>query len=451
MAGLLELHCIEEFRRVKQVPAEAITPTIISNVRGLYEKEEIEPFIREILYDPTKTPHGPTEKADILTHHVHVGNEARLAGFVLKGKSFKNVSNKDVAHQFDKVRAIPDISLMVFLAVGHIQDDARTNFAQTAKDADCDYLIIDARDCAQLFIAYQKICPKDGTPYNEIGVCKRGHEIDPGIPLLYYAAEKPRYDIVSLSDVSHAGAKRYKAFVILDRHYTTPVIRDIIREATETVKQSGYYRDERVRAHWGDTPAHVVWLFIAADQQDIRACNWICRTSWIDASLPRNMRPSALSSDEQIDHIEIAWHEGYEEQRQLLESKSAPKGEYLRVVQPIIREMVQFGQRAKQIFERYQAGKISEPDLISQIQNMEPRVTELYHLSGNIAFPPEDCKDYDQACQNVFATVDNMFLYHSQRGLETWPRKNRDWLLASSLEDFDTDVKAMKFEEDRLH
>ncbi len=450
MARLLELHCIEEFCRVKQVPAKPITPTIISSVRDLYEKD-IERFVREILYDPNKTAHGPTEIADILTHHVHVGNELRLAGFVLKGKSFKNVSNRTVAHQFDKVRAIPDISLMVFLAVGHIQDDARTNFAQTAKDADCDYLIIDARDCAQLFIAYQKICPKDGTPYDEMGVCKCRHELDPGIPLRYYAAEKPRYDIVSLKDVSHAGAKRYRAFVVLDRHYTTPVIRDIIREATETVRQSGYYRDERVRAHWGDTPAHIVWLFIAADQQDVRTCNWICRTSWIDASVPRNMRPSALRCDERIGDIEIAWQKDYQAQREFLESGSAVKGDYLGKVQPIIGEMVQLGQRAKEIFQRYRAGEVCEPDLILRMQKIQPRVTELYHLSGDIPFPPEDCKDYDQACQNVFATVDNMFLYYSQRGLETWPKKNREPLMTFSIDDFEKDVARVQFEEEKLH
>ena len=89
--------------------------------------------------------------------------------------------------------------------------------------------------------------------------------------------------------------------------------------------------------------------------------------------------------------------------------------------------------------------------MISQMQKMEPRVTEVYQLSGNIAFPPEDCKDYDQACQNVFATVDNMFLYYSQRGLETWPKKNREPLMTFSIDDFEKNVARVQFEEEKLH
>ena len=85
------------------------------------------------------------------------------------------------------------------------------------------------------------------------------------------------------------------------------------------------------------------------------------------------------------------------------------------------------------------------------MQEMEPRVTELYHRSGNIPMPPEDCKEYDRACQNLFATIHDMFLYYSKKGLEIWPKENRDWLMQDTIKRFYNDLERIRFEESKIH
>lgn len=451
MSRLIKIHEMDEFSEVKAIPDGAISEEILSNVRNLYEKKEIEPFTREILYDPNETPHGPTEIADILTSHVHVRGEKRLAAFVLKGKSFRNVTSRDVSHQFDKLRQIPDLGLIIFLAVGNIQDDAQRDFVQNAIDAGCDYLIIDAQDCARLFIAYEKICPKDGTAYDESGTCQQGHQLDDGLPLEMEVREKARYTIVKQRDSSHPGAKRYSATILLDRHYTRGVIRTIIREATEKLKYSNYYRNERVKARWGKTPAHVIWLFIASDSEDIQNVNWICRTSWIDQSLPEHMRPIGLSGNEKQGDIEILWNDEYGPYKEFFESLSGTKEQVLDAIKPILEEMVTLANRAITHFEEYRRGELSESEFISKMQEIEPKVTELSLKSGNIPEPPLDCKDYSQACQNIFGTIYDMFHYYSERGLETWSKQNRDFLMQDSIKKFYNDLKRIKFEESKSH
>jgi len=98
------------------------------------EDHEMEKYFRQIIADPTKTPHGPTEIADILSY-LHVKGEKKRTAFVLKGKSFKKITSRDVSHQFIKLRSIPGLGLMVFAAVGDIHDDAKRDFFQAAKDA----------------------------------------------------------------------------------------------------------------------------------------------------------------------------------------------------------------------------------------------------------------------------------------------------------------------------
>ena len=382
---------------------------------------------------------------------MHVRGDNRLAAFVLKGKSLKKVSSKDITHQFAKLRQIPELGLMVFAAVGDIQDDAQRDFIQTATDAKCDYLIIDSQDLARLFIAYDKICLKDGTPYSDTGVCREGHELDKGISLEMEVREKVKYTRYRQQDVSHFGAKRYSEIVLLDRHYSRELIRTIIEEETDKLKGSNYYRNERFKARWGKTPTHVVWLFIACDREDIRVANWVCRTCWISSSLPPEMRPMALKGNERMGEIDILWNDGYRSIKEAYENHFGTKEEVLSSVQKILKGMVYSAKQAIKCFEEYKSGSISERDFISKMQEMEPNVRKLYHESGNIPHPPLDLEDYDDACQNIFATIDNMFLYYSESGLEKWPRKNRDWLMQDSIESYYGELKVIEVEEKKIN
>lgn len=451
MGRLIKIHDVDEFSRVKAILDAGINETILSSIRNLDERGELEQFVREILYDPNETPHGPTEIADILTSHVHIRGDKRLASFVLKGKSFQRVSSRDVTHQFAKLRQIPSLGLMVFGAVGNIQDDAQRDFVQTAFDAGCDFLIIDAHDFARLFIAYDKICPKDGLPYDDTGTCENGHMRDKGLTLEMEVKEKVRSITINQKEVSHAGAKRYSATILLDRHYSKDLIRTIIQEETEKLKHSDYSRNERTKARWGETPAHVVWLNIAFDVEDIQNANWICSTCWIDPSLPGVFRPGDLKGNEKLGDITLLWNDDYEQRKEFFESQYGTKEEVLDAIRPILSEMVEFAEKGIEYFEAYNSSNISEDDFISKMQELEPRVTELYFQSGDIPIPPYECEDYYYASENVFAIIRNMFFYYSKRGLEKWGKQNRDWLMQDAIKTFNADLAGLRLEEMKLH
>ncbi|MEW6531038.1 MAG: HEAT repeat domain-containing protein [Thermodesulfobacteriota bacterium] len=162
---LIGIEEIDQFSMVSSIGRGIITEQILSAVRDLDEKSEFEPCIREIICDPTQTPHGPTEIADIITTHVSIAGQKELAAFVLKGKSFRNVSDRDVSHQIDKLaNYMKSLDLAVLAAVGNIQDSAKVNFINRAHKEGWDWLIIDASDLARLLIAYNKICRCCGKP-----------------------------------------------------------------------------------------------------------------------------------------------------------------------------------------------------------------------------------------------------------------------------------------------
>ena len=196
----------------------------------------------------------------------------------------------------------------------------------------------------------------------------------------------------------------------------------------------------------------MVWLFIAYDLDDIQNANWVCRTCWIDPSLPEDVRPLDLRENEKHGDIKILWNDEYKSYKNIFEGFYGTKEEVLETNKRILNEMVELAKKAIEYFEEYRKDKIPEEEFILKMREMEPRVNELYHQSVNIPMSStKDCEDYDQACQYIFGTIQDMFLYYSKRGLEIWPKKNRDWLIQDAIKRYCSDLERIKFEESKLH
>lgn len=159
---LLTIDELTSFEGVRDWPASMVNEQILARVRTLDEKTELEPFLREALFDPNATPHGPAEIADIFTHKIRVDSTPRLAAFLLKGRSFPVVRPSHVAHQIYRLEKIADLGLAVLVAAGTILDQAKEQFVSTASRLGCDYCVMDAVDIGRVLIAYGFLCPRDG-------------------------------------------------------------------------------------------------------------------------------------------------------------------------------------------------------------------------------------------------------------------------------------------------
>jgi superfamily II DNA or RNA helicase len=160
--ALFNLLAVDNFEAVRGIAPRQIAAGAIATVRDLDEKEEIEPWIQAILYDTNRTPHGPSEIADILTHKLRVKGIDGLAAFILKGKSFPTVRPTHVAHQIFRLERLQGLNFAIFAASGNILDEAKEQFIAIAQRLDWEYAIFDAHDLARLFTAFGFICPRDG-------------------------------------------------------------------------------------------------------------------------------------------------------------------------------------------------------------------------------------------------------------------------------------------------
>ncbi len=242
------------------------------------------------------------------------------------------------------------------------------------------------------------------------------------------------YDILKLEDVSHAGAKRYAANILIESKYSKEEIKQAIKEIIGILKKSLYYRDEKVRECFGDASADVIWLFIAHRMVDVDNCNWTCRAYWVSPSLSEEMRPIGLSGNDSIGDIVIDWNDHYETMAEFYYSHSIPKDKFLERVDFLIKEIEKL---IFPLFKIFSASQMTNnyAEVISYTNTHQARINELYTNGTDIPNPPHDCIKFDELVQSYFAQADNLFLIYSTKGLDTWEENNRKYLMKKTIED----------------
>ena len=450
MARLLRISEIHEFAEVGRIPEAAITDEILSNVTILDERTQLGPWIEDIVHSHDQTPHGPTEIADIISTRVTVGGRPACTALILKGKSLQKVRARDVAHQITRLRRLEGLDLAVFAAVGDIQDDVYDEFIHQARELGCDYLVVTKFDLARLLIAYDKICGEDGLPFEE-GVCPNGHSQRRDLVLNYKVREEARWEVYKLRDLSHGLAKRLSATILTDRHYPEDVLRTIIVEVFQDVKSDPYLRNEMVRAQWDDTPAHVVWIDVGFDVEDINRCNWVCMACWIDPDLDENSRPLWTHVDEVYNGIMIDWNSSYHAMKRFWSEHTGRKHEVIVCVEGILEQVKPIFELLDQAFTAFGQGAVTEQSLKELVQKYWEDADHLYREAGNCPQAPPECMDYREQFQNIMAAFHNLFLlYPSEVFLNERTTENRTWLFNRYLSILKETMPKFEYEREKL-
>lgn len=260
-----------------------------------------------------------------------------------------------------------------------------------------------------------------------------------------------KYALHKLEDLSNVGAKRYSAIIMINDDYTKEQLKEFILKITDEIKKRKYYKNNMVKNRFLNKEADVVWLFIARDLLDINTANWICRTSWISKDLEDNYKPLSLSGNDSVEDVEIIWNEAYESYKKYYKESQGTKEEVLEDINNIIPKAIQYANIAVDNFEKYTNGLISGVDLIKVMQDRQKEVNDLYIKFTDIPLPPEDLKNYMNICSNIISTIDNMFLYYSERGINTWDSKSRNWQMERFIREFKETLPILEYEKKKIN
>lgn len=178
--------------------------------------------------------------------------------------------------------------------------------------------------------------------------------------------------------------------------------------------------------------------------------NWICRAQWISPDLDQSVRPFTFTGDESVDGITLDWNDAYASRAKYYQEHTVSFETYLAAVDRLLTALRPIMATAIDAAAAYQHGLLTEQTYLKHMQELEPLVLDLYREAGNIGFVPVACNSLAQSFQRVVSAAHNVVLPFSERGLHTWPQRNRDYLVRSAIDSFQTEQECMRIERARL-
>jgi len=259
------------------------------------------------------------------------------------------------------------------------------------------------------------------------------------------------YATLSFQDVSHSGAKRYSANILLSKEYAKPDITEIARKITAELKVREYYRNNQVRRHWEGKEAQVIWLFLYLSLDDVSSVNWICRTQWISKELSPEFSPIKLDGEKIGDEIFIDWNKSYRESATILDSHKLMEEAYLDVMNCVLNSTKLIIEQTIELATLFSQKQLGEVDYLDCMSEIEPEIEKLYLQATHIGSAPTEYSDLNQRFKGVMAFAHNIVLPFSEKGLKIWERSNRNYLVGQAIKDYKKELLRLEFELEKIH
>lgn len=259
-----------------------------------------------------------------------------------------------------------------------------------------------------------------------------------------------RFSVLSLSDVSHAAAKRYTADILITAGLPRESVRAIVAGAVGEFRSAELFRNAITRSYWEGQPTHAVWLFVYQSLDDVPQANWICRCLWLSPDLTGSGRPPPLQGNDSIDGTTIDWNEKYQARSQFAAEHTLSQADFLAQLDSVMAALEPEVATVLKLHEGHQQGKMTVDAYVAGMSAAEPRIRTLYQHSGNLGFAPTTCHRLSQSFQQLMAAAHNVVLPFSERGLATWPQRNRDYLVRDAIETLEGEIDRLKIERQRL-
>ncbi len=174
--------------------------------------------------------------------------------------------------------------------------------------------------------------------------------------------------------------------------------------------------------------------FVYQSLEDLEPVNWVCRSLWIDPEVEDRARPTPVNYDDEVNGVLVDWNERYETLREFYGERTLDKGGFLSQVDRIYGDAVPIIQHAVDLLRAHTRGQLDKDRLTSEMQENGNVFRSLYSASGELGFPPYECRNLDRAFQGLMAQGDNIFLPFTPEGLEKWGSQQRTYLADTAAE-----------------
>lgn len=247
------------------------------------------------------------------------------------------------------------------------------------------------------------------------------------------------YSQLSLDDVSHAGAKRYLATVLLNGDFPRDYTESLGRELTKQISLETWTKNPRLKSHFGDRSPDVIWLHICRTVDDSAQCNWLCRTEWISPTLDKQFRPMREDRSIPIGEVGFIWSSTRGVMERFALDRELTKGEAAELFESGVALADSIVEKNRKFLEAFLDKPVPRHPSLSALEAASSEAREHYLSAGDLGYAPLELSELMQRFQSVLASLDNTFTVFTETLNEDESIRRAAFLARRYLEAYDQD------------
>ena len=242
--------------------------------------------------------------------------------------------------------------------------------------------------------------------------------------------EQDKYIIHEIKELKQIPIKKYAVKIQLKEIMDYEEICEVINNAKKYVKEL--------------RTSNLIFFYIAEDYDDIVSCNFMCDITWCDENQDKAWWYRIGKNEFILDNKCIHVNSFHEDIKRNIKDNTISDQEMIELLNRTLRECINNAEIIKNLFIEHRNKLITEDELFAKSQSANERINELFLTTSDFKFPSNDLKSYDDACNNLFATIHNMSNVYNYKYKEKRNTENRILVMEDFIDMYNKDLQSVK-------
>ncbi|EES73132.1 hypothetical protein POTG_02232 [Paenibacillus sp. oral taxon 786 str. D14] len=270
------------------------------------------------------------------------------------------------------------------------------------------------------------------------------HEYVPFQPMKIYE-ECDEYIIYDVKP-SHIGVtKRYSVEVILKAPLSLDEIGKVSLEVTRKVRSAEVYNNPDTQLILSGKLADIIWIYFGRDESDMIRKTYLCMTTWVDDAQNKDWWYRVNSEDTFIiNNVHFKLFPYYEYLRRLNQENMGSRERVIYETREMLSSLITLAERIIYQFNEFKNAILTEQELFDELESLVSEVESYYIKSTDLPIPPDDIKDWREACSLLFGTIHDLSLYYNKKYLSQRTTANRKSCMEMTISRYYSDLENVR-------
>ncbi|WP_244918709.1 caspase family protein [Paenibacillus dendritiformis] len=261
--------------------------------------------------------------------------------------------------------------------------------------------------------------------------------------------EYDKYIIYNIEPLHVGLTKRYAVKAIMKEPLSLEDIGKISLEVTKKVKTAEVYKNAIAQDRLSGKLANIIWVYFGRDESDIVKNTYVCVTTWVDDSQDKNWWYRVDNKDTFfLNGVHYRIFSYYESLRKFNQENTGSNDDVISKTKNILVSVITLAEKVIYYFNEYKNRVLTEEEFLHKMDILIPEINKCFFDSHNLDIPPDEIRDWSQACVGLIGTIYDFTLYYNKKYISQRTPDNRRACMEMTIKQYYTDLeKVHKIEE----